>query len=257
MASNGKALLKKPTFSIKLTTTKQVASEHRSIMLAGDTKSGRTLFSSTFPDPCFVDYNKGLTTLKDLELPVVSMDYPTKENKQHPNKILQALFRAIKYKTEPFDNYAPKTIIIDSGSDLCRYMEDEVRLYEPSGNTPRGDGLYIGDYNIIQNRLLRLINTSKGLPLEVVWIFNITTEMDEDRKARFHRPDITGNKKVNALMTLFDEIYYLERDNKRNVTLYFNPLKHFPYCGTKSNELIERFPNGVVKDPTYDKMFAS
>ena len=244
-------------FSITKTNGKE--NKHSSFCICGISKSGRTRFAGSFEDPIFMDLDYGLETVKDMECPVVRFDRPTKTNNWKTSKVLAKILKQLRDKEGDFADLTPypKTLVIDSGTALSYHFEEEVRFYESEGKSPRGDGLYLGDYNIIQNRLMRLIDLSKQLTefMHVVWIFNIELHKDETQGGMFWSPAVTGQKFSPQIPHFFNEVYFTKFDVETdNYILINKPFKKFPYAGTKNDKLRKAFPDGKIIDPSYSKL---
>jgi hypothetical protein len=255
--ANDKDKKEKKNQSFTLSTTLK-NNPHSSFCICGLSKSGRTTFAASFPEPLWLDFDHGLETVSDVDDPMIAF-----KMKDRTYKIAMKIFRQLKNDGHVTDSegetFKPKTLIVDTGSSLCYHLEAEVKKYEPEGAKPRpgsGDGLYLGDYNIIQTRLHNLILMTKELPMNVIWIFNIEKHTDPLLGGLNESPAVTGQKMSTGIPHFFNEVYYFfigKKDNKYKMK--FVPLEKFPYAGTKTKGRLKgKYPEGVIVDPTWDKI---
>lgn len=226
------------------------AEQNNRFLFCGFSKSGRTTLALQFPDPVIINTDYGLTAARVSHIPVINLNLGDKTSKQLREVVLD-----IRDNKPPFDEIKPKTLIIDSLSAISLFMEEEVRQYEDPGKTPRGDALHIKDYNTIQTRITRFLNRLKDLKIQVVVICNIEREKDESRGLIVETPAVTGSKLSPQIPHYFNEVYYFKAEGGE-FTLTFKPSRNFPYAGTNSKSLYNKYKEKdlTIKNPTYEKI---
>ncbi len=127
----------------------------------------------------------------------------------------------------------------------------------------KGDGLLLQDYGALFTRMDRLILLSKELPMNVIWIFNVELQSDKaEDNSVIEMPSAIGKKAPAQIPHKFNEVYHIKvKENKDENTpavyiAQFKPYKKFPHGGTKTKQrkLLKKFPNGVIENPSWDKI---
>lgn len=243
-------IMKKPETSvpIRITWTDGPEANPKRILLAGRSKSGRTTLALTFPKPIVINIDRGLTAYSNKHVPKIDMPTNTQAYKW-----MIDLFAAIRKSEEPFDKASFDTLVIDDLTGLSEQYEREVLLFEPptdKGKT-RSDGLFLQDYNIIQNRMISTLTSLRDLPFKyIVVVSSIYQQADSDLEGYFETPQVTGQKFPPRVPSYFDEVYYVEFDNEQQeYAIKIKPIKKFPYAGTKSG-----IKEAVILSPSFTKL---
>lgn len=236
--------------SFKIKFTDEQSNQFSSYLFCGLSGSGRTTCAATFPEPLFINTDKGLATLNDMHVAEISLEYGQKTSKD----IIELLLM-LKHGTDLFENYIPKTVVFDTLTTFSYMLEEEIRSFPQDGKN-RADGLFMGDYNIIKTRLLRTIELAKTLPMNVIFISNLSKEKDETLGAMVEAPAVSGSKLSAQIPHLFNEVYYFQYDTKLdNYVVNFKPTTKFPYCKTKNKKLKETCITKSIVSPTAEKLF--
>ena len=235
---------------IALSYTDDPAQSGKRILIAGKSKSGRTTFALTYPNPVVFNFDKGLSAYQDKHIPVVDF----KLGEKTYTKVLKTLWK-LRDNEAPFKSLSPKpkTIILDDISACSEMLERDVIEHEPEGKGPRpgnDSGLYLSDYNVIQNRWVTILDVLKSMPFYVVAVTSVMMERDPDFDGKFEMPHVTGSKFPPRVPSFFDEVYYCSFDTSKDQYLIrIKPTKTFPYAGTKSGIKEE-----TITDPSFSKL---
>jgi hypothetical protein len=216
------------------------------ILLVGRSKSGRTTFSLTFPKPLIVDVDHGLTAHRDKHLMKVDV-----KSGIRTHQFMISLLNKLINKEEPFDKNYPETLIIDDLSGLSEQYEKEVIMFDPptEKGKVRTDGLFLQDYNTIQNRMISFLTLLRDVPVKyVVVVASVYYQSNSDLGGYFETPAATGQKFPPRIASYFDEVYHVEA-NGGNYRIRTRPTDTFPYGGTKHG-----VKEDVIEEPAFSKL---
>jgi len=160
------------------------------ILLYGDSGTGKTWFCGTAPKPIVLDFDGGIITLRDKDIPYV------------PREEMSTWKKAMKVIDEAMEAKEFETIVIDSFTVLSMLCMEFI-LKQNGVDTPR-----LSDYGQ-QIRLLQgLIDTlTSGYP-EKNLIVVCHAEPVQDEFGRIDiRPLVVG-KFSSRISLFFDEVYY-------------------------------------------------
>ncbi len=240
-------------FEIESTLVPDGEPIYNSYCFAGLSKSGRTHMAASFPESLFLDFDHGLRgEMRNNDYKKITF----KQGDQTKNKVLTVL-RQLRDRTGHFQEWMPKTVVIDTGSDFSYHLETELKVFsseEERKKMPgKGDGLRIQDYNVIQQRVFQAVSLSKDIEgVNLIWIWNIDREKDESLGKLVEAPAATGSKLGPKLPHQFDEVYYFYATEGKYY-MNFLPTVKFPYA-SGSNKMRDAYPNGVIVDPSWDKI---
>lgn len=224
-------------------------------LLVGRAKTGKTTFAGTFPKPFFINTDKGMVSLKGKNIPYITIERMTEENKKNPDYLtrwldVRQILVDLKMQEgeywEGLASYKPETIVLDSISALSDLMEAEI-ICDPPDKKDRSDTLFLSDYNIIQRRMFSLIDLLRELPYHVIATSGIDVSQDELGRM-LENPSATGNKLGPKIPHFFDEVYYHEYDKDNKVwTLTPVQSKRFPHGGSRVGLEMKTYNN-----PSFD-----
>ncbi len=231
------------------------------VLSVGPSKTGKTFFACSWPKPIIINTDKGLSTIRESHVPFFTIHRMTDEDVESDNlcsyRDVLSIMMSLKTKKGTYwdmlseANYVPETLVIDSLSALSDIMEAEILYRNPpteKGNK-RAGALFLQDYNLIQNRMLLLIDKAKELNLNLVCTAGINVVQD-DQQRRFEAPMVSGNKLGPKVAHAFDDVYLHYYDGKEKAW-FLSPeqTRSFSFSGTRY-----KIPMEPVKNPVYKKM---
>lgn len=225
-------------------------SEPERILLIGNSKSGRTFLSASFPKPVFINIDAGLKGLRGKEIPEISLKAGGKTHSE-----VYDILMAIENKTDIFAEYMPETIVLDDFSGMSEFFETEVKYYDRSPEHVGKDGLFLNEYNIVQCRLTDILNIIKSIRSVkyIVVICSPTLVYDPNSDGTFMYPAATGQKFSPRIPTSFGEVYACSHNTKDKVyELRTEPSKVMPFLGTR---YAGKMPE-TIKNPSFKKLEA-
>lgn len=231
------------------------------VLCVGPSKTGKTYFACSWPKPIVVNTDKGLSTIRDSHVPYFTIHRMSDEDLETGNlcsyRDVLDIIMNMKTKKGPYwdmleeAHYVPETLVIDSLSALSDIMEAEI-LYKnipTEKGSKRTGALFMADYNLIQNRMLLVIDKAKELHLNLVCTAGVSVVQD-DQQRRFEAPMVSGNKLGPKVAHAFDDVYLHYYDSKEKAW-YLSPeqTRSFSFAGTRY-----KIPMEPVKNPEYKKM---
>jgi hypothetical protein len=241
-------------------------------LVVGASKSGKTLFHSTFPKPLILDCGKTLATLtaRGLKIPTISFVPETERSPEGElNSYLhvrEALLDILQRGGRFWDQlpYVPETVVIDHLNGLCTLMEAEIVLHPPYANRAKGPQLEKSDYNIIQRRLyIEILMLGFDLPMHFICVSELKNDNAYEKSTGGVRmiPALTGNALSATIPGQFNNVFltYIEYDDegegkrrqKTHPHYYLSaiPEREIPYLGVRGIRLPE-----PIENPTFDKI---
>lgn len=162
-------------------------------LLYGESGSGKTVFSSTWPKPIFLDADDGMSsiTLKVSRIKVNSWS------------MLQAAYLFIQAGQHPF-----KTIILDSLNEIQHLAMDNVVINFPGIHRAYNDLASQSDYGKMLDDFDKLIRAFKALPYNVIFISQVAAREYETDPVM---PQMTGKNTARNICRMMDVVGYIER----------------------------------------------
>jgi hypothetical protein len=220
------------------------------VLVYGQEGSGKTHFAGTFPNPFFIDTDRGLTTIR----------------KRHPNAYIlpierqrgvfstvMAVLRDAVNRTGPFEageQYADvKTIVLDGYTALAESLMYEI--VEVEGNRrlttskPQWD-----DWNALKARLTSITKLTQDINkfhfVATAWE-DITK--DDLSGETYGGPQVLGgfSKQIGHF---FDEIYYMNLRRSQGDYVYEAHSKKFGRYAAKSRIGVPT----IIKDPDFNQL---
>lgn len=232
-------------WSIKYTDDEDL--QHFSVLVCGYSGSGKTHFSGTAPSPLYVDADHGLRTVAHAHFPVIEF-----ERGDEVWRRTHDLCVDIKKRNPPFDKLKIETVVFDSATTYTLFMEHEILAHPPDGKR-RDETLFIGDYNLIKQRMFSLLEDIKRMSLNVVMTAGLVHEKDETTGELHENPDCTGRKIGPVLPGAFDYVFRMERNKEGVWYARTVPTTRFPYAKGRIPGGKKSLPE-LIKDPTWDKI---
>lgn len=213
-------------------------------LVVGEPGSGKTHFAGTFPEPYFLDCDKGLATLSGLRVPYFSIEYG-----QEASRIAMLLLAKLNRREPPFEN--TQTFILDSLSALSNLMEVELAKYPREEASGTKEVMSLPDFRVHRRRMLNIVTSLMRLSekMNVVVTANVEYDKDELFGRILEVPSVAGRKLPMELGRYFDEIYRLSYDSKEEQWIMnTKPTRFFPMAKTRRH-----IPDNIV-DPSYEKL---
>lgn len=171
--------------------------EKMKLLVYGDPGAGKTYFSSTFPNPVFIDLEGGLTGAAQEVLAV---------NERYPNS-LEDLFDMI-FQAEEYLEEHPGTLVVDSFQEIINLVEQDIfssydhkRAYEGVLNQGDYRKLFVDTMKIVRH----LLNGNYNLV-----ITGIALPVSYQGEKRY--PKFTGRMLGPEIFRLMDNIAYCYSD---------------------------------------------
>ena len=215
----------------------------------GATGVGKTRFAGTFPNPFFIDADRGLRTLKDFHHPYYSLSKGQKVFSQ-----IMVILGDLSKKAPPFDKLDIKTIVIDSLTELANFLLVESMKYPTSdkeiSRQIEDEKPVWDDYAKLSGRMDTIVKKCRDLGLNFVATAGRKLDKDETTGEMLGLPNIVGGYR-DIVGHQFDEYFYLEPKTKDGVTEYRAFTAKYKYFEAKSRDGRER----IVTNPTYEKLY--
>lgn len=237
------------------------------VLLAGQTKAGKTYTAGTFPSPFFIDTDGSGRSLRKQDIPFISYSVGDLRDKSVNiyNEIFILLSKlretecAIYFNEDGVINfegkgekYQIKTLVFDSVTMLADFLCYEAMMDSSIGKISRDPfktKATFDEYGVLQARLLSIFDLVKELPCNVVATAGLRYDKDEISGAMASFPDILGGFR-GKIGHRFDVVGFIEEAKDGTHILHTTPVKKFA-AGTR-----DKLPEKIV-NPTYKKMFVS
>lgn len=218
-------------------------------LLYGPMGVGKTTFAATFPNPLFIDSDKGGLTLRKLNIPYISIEHGEKAYEK-----VSDILDALRNREAPFDEIQVDTIVFDSLTSLMDiFMYETVKF--PSGpgkpgRDPVNTKPEYDDYMKVGNRMKTTMLRCKDLKVNVVATCGERLDKDEVLGTFVGRPNLVGSYR-ETIGHDFDEVYYMTTEgglNKQSHVIYTTKYK---YYDAKSRISLQ----SKYESPTYEKLY--
>lgn len=222
-------------------------------LLYGESGSGKTHLAGTFPNPFFIDSDKGLATLWSLDKNVPYLELQ-RGTKVFP-KILQVLKQIREKSSAFFEEYDVKTLVFDSLTSLSDMILIEAMMYPQDGSLAKNPNTSKPEwdhYTAVLNRMKHLMKMSQDIGVNVVATAGEQLGKDEVRGTFIGKPAIIGSYR-NVVPYDFDEMYYMTSKTTKEGTDYMLFSSKYLYYEAKSRLGIEN----EVHNPSYKKLYES
>lgn len=223
------------------------------VLLCGDPGSGKTMTSSTFPNPYFISAEGGLMSIARRFLPYTELN--TTDDLREMLKILR---QEPDVRAEMLNVPGRiDTVVIDTIDEVQKlFMRERVAL---TGK----DNFVLQDYGWLGERMEGAIRAFRNLPMNVVFTCHLKQDKDEESGTIAHLPGLVGRTAgylpgaVDLGMVLLSrtETTVVEGKSQKNMVryaqTYFN--SSYPWVKDRSGRLPAEFPINFEDD--YDRMF--
>lgn len=199
---------------------------HIGVIAYGEGKTGKTLFSATFPRTIHLSFDRGELTLTARKIDAKRLTfYYGKKTYQY----IISFLNDARDGTGPFASGGVKTpdgildysdratVVIDTGTELARFLTYEIMAIEGLNLRGRGFVKYAPEtapperehYGLLLSRMGEIGRKLRDLKARMHWVM-ICHDMysEEDNKGY---PDVLGGTKKN-LKAWPDEFYYFQKE---------------------------------------------
>ena len=218
------------------------------VLLYGEMGSGKTTLAGSFPNPFFIDTDKGGLTLKEKRIPNVKLE---RGNKTF-DEIMDILHK-IKAKEKPFDMKID-TLVIDGITALADFLLVDILKYPKIVGKTSRDITKVkpewDDYSVLGNELRAIMKYLQDINLNIVATCGVKLEKDEIRGTFIGQPNIVGGFR-NVVGHEFNEVYYMETKNRAGGIDYVIHFQKSGYFAAKS----QLHKKGIIKNASYEELF--
>jgi hypothetical protein len=217
-------------------------------LLFGDTGTGKTRLSGSFPSPFFLDSDRGGKTLESLHVPFLPI--------QREGKIFEEvmeILRTLQAGKDPFDKLVVETLVFDSVTSLADMLMIEAMrtsgktALDPTKSKPEWD-----HYAIVQARLKAILKFAQDLDVNVVATCGTKLEKDDIRGTFVGKPNIIGGYR-DLISYDFDDVVFMTCEGTQAARKYLAYTGRVSYYEAKSRSGLAF----KVEDPSYAKMWGA
>jgi len=217
------------------------------VMLYGLMNAGKTTLASTFPNPLFIDTDKGGMTIRGKHIANV----PCLDSKGIIKRVFNIL-EAAKNKTGPFAADGPfasiQTLVLDSGTVFSNSAL--VDIISQTGRDPMEVKAGYDEYGRLLNVQLTLGKLLKVLSTQyhIVMTALPTIDKDENSGSLLGAPNFVGQYR-NLVSADFDEVYFMTTEGTKDT------VKHVLYTGKYTYFEAKTRLGGLpykIENPTFD-----
>lgn len=149
-------------------------------LIVGEPGSGKTRFSSTWPDALFLSAEGGLMSVADRGVRALEI-----KDTDTLREALKALDQAPDVQ-EKLLGIAPKTVVIDTFDEIARIFTTERNMEKTQEAFKRDDWNWFGTV------LRGVARAFRNLPMNVVFTCHPKTVQDDDTGQTWQKPQIQG-----------------------------------------------------------------
>jgi len=219
-------------------------------LVYGEEGSGKTRFCGTFPNPFFIDSDRGLATIRKVN-PTAHI-LPIERGRGAYTTVLKVIKDAVNL-AGPFAEGGPladvQTIVLDGYSALAEALIYEIVTLEGSRSLTSTKPTW-DDYNALKQRLVQITTTTQNLThhhfVATSWDEIKTDETGKETEAG---PLILGGFS-KIVGRYFDEVYYMNMRKVQGEYVYEAHSKKFRGFPAKSRIGVP----AVMEDPTFQTL---
>lgn len=229
--------------------------QHMKALFCGNPGAGKTLTSSTFPNPYYISAEGGLMSIARRFLPFHEL-----ESTDELREILKALRQDRNVRGNLLGVNGPiDTIVVDTIDEVQKIFIRE-RLGAEKGSDAT---LKLQDYGWLAEKLEGVIRAFRNLDMNVVFTCHMKETTDEDSGITSFKPGLVGRTveylpascDLNfALLTRTETVVEDGKANKR-IVRYMQTYgdQKFPWVKDRSGRLPMEFPINFTDD--YQRLF--
>jgi len=217
-------------------------------LVYGDTGTGKTRFTGTWPSPFVIDTDRGGLTLRKKSIPFIAL----KRGDQVYKKVISIL-QTLQKGDPPFNEMKIETIVIDSLTALTDMLIVESMLFPTGGRSikrPVNTKPEWDDYACVQARLKSIIGFAKDMDFHFVCTAGTKLEKDDALGTFVGKPNLIGGFR-DLVSYEFDEVYFLDSEGNGSKTIYTLFATKYRYFEAKSRLGVP----SQTSDPSYEKLY--
>ena len=182
-----------------------------SLLLQGPPKTGKTTLAVQFPSPYFLEADRNLRSAQQA-FPAIPFFYDYPDLAPNGSDRLpddQCWSRFVELLKLACTSPEVKTIIIDSLTPICRYLEDHVVKQGGTGKDLTVGGVKVMDlslwrpYKILLAKAIEMVKASKKLS---VWIVHDKDVEERSSGTIRYKPNVGGEMK-DTIYSLFTDVW--------------------------------------------------
>jgi hypothetical protein len=213
-------------------------------LVYGESGSGKTVFSSTWPNTVFLDIDKGMSsvTRRVGRIPIHGTPQET---------AWDGLMRAIGFLETP-DVHNFKTVVVDSLNEMQKIAMDHVITKFPQIRRPYDELASQSDYGKMLDDFDKAVRRLKALQMHVVLVCQVAPQQYE---TDIVQPQLVGKHTARNVARAMDVIGYLYKQeggegggDKKERIMVFDAVNHV----TKDRS--DLLPL-TVEDPTFSELY--
>lgn len=214
-------------------------------LVYGESGSGKTVFSSTWPNTVFLDIDKGMSsvTRKVGRIPINSTPQST---------AWDGLMRAIGF-LEASEVHDFETCIVDSINEMQKIAMDHVIKKWPQIRRPYDELASQSDYGKMLDDFDKAARRLKALPMHVVFVCQVAPQQYETDVIQ---PQLVGKHTSRNIARMMDVIGYLYKqeggeggEDKKSRVMVFDAVNHV----TKDRSALLPL---TIEDPRFSELYA-
>lgn len=210
------------------------------MLVYGESGSGKTVFSSTFPRPIFLDIDKGMASITRK---VHRIDVNSWEDIANTEKYLRS-------SKHPF-----RTIVIDSLNELQYISMNSIIRNFPNVRRPYSDLPGQSDYGAMLQHFEDMVRRFKAVKINLICICNVAPQEFETDLVQ---PQMIGKHMPRTISRMMDVIGYLykgEAGSAENGGDKKPRIMVFDATNYVTKDRSDMLPPSV-ENPTYPKLYA-
>lgn len=232
-------------------------SKYRRLLVYGPPGAGKTRLAGTFPDPFLIDTDRGLATLdKEGLLPPDHRILELRKDDECFEIIMDILIR-LRDNKEPFQNDRPKSLIIDSVSQLAsflmmKFMENPSRAKNSklSSRDPAYQKPVYDHWGVLLNQMKIIFDTTKDINCHVAATSGVKVEYDQDGNRIGGLPYVDGRYK-EIIGHCFDDFLYMEVTGSGRNLHYEAHAVHYKGNSAKTRGVLPE----KLENPTFQTLY--
>lgn len=222
------------TIAVKITGDEEYG-RWLKVLFCGEPGSGKTLISSTFPNPIYASADEGLMSIARRQLPFVKIE---------ETKSLMDLLNALQQEPDVRESLLGNkvdTVVIDTIDEVARLLIKE-RLAET-----KQDSFKIQDWGWLGDQMRGVIRAFRNLDMHVVFTCHLKQSEDSETGRLFFKPaiqgavgdEISGYVDLALLLTARSRAQVVDGESKKVITRYLSttPDPNFPWIKDRSGAL--------------------
>jgi hypothetical protein len=186
--------------AIKITSTKNYASEGVKVLVSGPAGIGKTVLCASAPSPIIISAEAGLLSLAGEDLPVIEVTS------------VSDVMDAYEFLTSSAEANQYKTLCLDSISEIGEVLLAE---YKKLNKDPRAA------YGQLNDDMASLIRSFRDIKGKHVYFSAKQSRLAEDGSGRIYfKASMPGKTLLNGLPYFFDEVFVMNIGKLEDGTLY-------------------------------------